>query len=63
MGKDLFIWNIINWIYFFGKQVDVRADEEQQIKLQQCLELLVAAGYFRARIQGLPPFDKVNWKK
>lgn len=29
------------------------------MKLQQCLELLVAAGYFRARIQGLPPFDKI----
>uniref|UniRef100_A0A8C0HIC8 Coiled-coil domain-containing protein 93 n=1 Tax=Buteo japonicus TaxID=224669 RepID=A0A8C0HIC8_9AVES len=34
-------------------------DEEQNIKLTEILELLVAAGYFRARIKGLSPFDKV----
>ncbi|XP_034231941.1 coiled-coil domain-containing protein 93 isoform X2 [Thrips palmi] len=44
-----------------GKEVEVeiREDEEQQIKLQETLDLLVAAGYFRARIKGLSPFDKV----
>lgn len=40
-------------------EVEVREDEEQQIKLQETLDLLVAAGYFRARIKGLSPFDKV----
>uniref|UniRef100_A0A5F8A777 Coiled-coil domain-containing protein 93 n=1 Tax=Macaca mulatta TaxID=9544 RepID=A0A5F8A777_MACMU len=34
-------------------------DEEQNVKLTEILELLVAAGYFRARIKGLSPFDKV----
>ncbi|KAF4513813.1 UNVERIFIED_CONTAM: hypothetical protein B566_EDAN015876 [Ephemera danica] len=40
-------------------KVEVREDEEQGIKLQEIIELLVAAGYFRARIKGLTPFDKV----
>lgn len=38
---------------------DVREDEEQDDKLSETLELLLAAGYFRARIKGLSPFDKV----
>jgi hypothetical protein len=37
----------------------VREDEEQKIKLQEIVDLLVAAGYFRARIKGLSSFDKV----
>jgi len=41
-------------------QVETREDEEQNIKLTEILELLVAAGYFRARIKGLSPFDKVR---
>lgn len=41
-------------------QVETREDEEQNIKLAEILELLVAAGYFRARIKGLSPFDKVG---
>lgn len=41
------------------QQVETREDEEQNIKLTEILELLVAAGYFRARIKGLSPFDKV----
>lgn len=41
-------------------QVETREDEEQSIKLAEILELLLAAGYFRARIKGLSPFDKVN---
>ncbi|MXQ79075.1 hypothetical protein E5288_WYG000641 [Bos mutus] len=39
--------------------VETREDEEQNVKLTEILELLVAAGYFRARIKGLSPFDKV----
>ena len=40
-------------------QFDVREDSEQDVKLKAILELLLAAGYFRARIKGLSPFDKV----
>ncbi|XP_061548070.1 coiled-coil domain-containing protein 93 isoform X1 [Phycodurus eques] len=40
-------------------QVEAWEDEEQCIKLAEILELLLAAGYFRARIKGLSPFDKV----
>jgi hypothetical protein len=34
-----------------NKVVDVREDAEQEKKCQEVLELLVAAGYFRARIK------------
>lgn len=50
--------NINNSLIFFVK-VEVREDEEQSVKLQEIIDLLVAAGYFRARIKGLSPFDKV----
>ncbi|XP_032880514.1 coiled-coil domain-containing protein 93 [Amblyraja radiata] len=40
-------------------EVETREDEEQNVKLTEILELLVAAGYFRARIKGLSSFDKV----
>ena len=40
--------------------METREDEEQNVKLAEILELLVAAGYFRARIKGLSPFDKVR---
>lgn len=40
-------------------EFDVRDDEEQSVKLDEIVELLLAAGYFRARIKGLSPFDKV----
>lgn len=43
----------------FSSQVETREDEEQSVKLAEILELLLAAGYFRARIKGLSPFDKV----
>ena len=33
------------------KQYDIRQDEEQEKKSQEVLELLVTAGYFRARIK------------
>ena len=29
------------------------------MKLSESIDLLLAAGYFRARIKGLSPFDKV----
>lgn len=35
------------------------ANEEQRIKYGEIIELLVAAGYFRARISSLSPFDRV----
>lgn len=38
---------------------DIREDEEQLVKFQEIIDLLVAAGYFRARIKGLANFDKV----
>ena len=33
------------------KEYDIRNDEEQEKKSQEVLELLVTAGYFRARIK------------
>jgi len=39
--------------------VEAREDEDQQVKFKEIIDLLVAAGYFRARIKGLSPFDKV----
>ena len=38
----------------------VNANISDQQKLQEIIDLLVAAGYFRARIKGLSPFDKVR---
>jgi len=40
-------------------QAESREDEEQNVKLNETIDLLLAAGYFRARIKGLSPFDKV----
>ncbi|XP_057708655.1 coiled-coil domain-containing protein 93 isoform X1 [Corythoichthys intestinalis] len=40
-------------------QVEAWEDDEQSTKLAEILELLLAAGYFRSRIKGLSPFDKV----
>ena len=48
-----------NLISFF-LQVDLREDEESKEKFGQIIDLLLAAGYFRARISTLPPFDKVS---
>jgi len=49
---------MFNNVYLF-LQADVREDEEQTTKFQEIIDLLVAAGYFRARIKGLSNFDKV----
>eukprot|EP00794_Sanderia_malayensis_P016993 gene16993-18705_t len=38
---------------------ETREDEEQGVKFDETIELLLAAGYFRARIKGLSPFDKI----
>lgn len=38
---------------------EVRQDAEQLAKCQEIIDILVAAGYFRARIKGLTPFDKI----
>lgn len=35
-------------------------DEDREKLYQRIVELLIAAGYFRARIQNLDPFDKVR---
>ncbi len=43
----------------FVPEFDIKEDEEQNVKLNQTVDLLLAAGYFRARIKGLSPFDKV----
>uniref|UniRef100_A0AC35FK69 Coiled-coil domain-containing protein 93 n=1 Tax=Panagrolaimus sp. PS1159 TaxID=55785 RepID=A0AC35FK69_9BILA len=40
-------------------QFDIREDEEQYAKMAEILDLLVSAGYFRAKIQGLSAFDKI----
>ena len=40
--------------------VERREDTEQTDKYSQIVDLLVAAGYFRARIKGLSPFDQVH---
>ncbi|KAK0422628.1 hypothetical protein QR680_007684 [Steinernema hermaphroditum] len=40
-------------------EFDIREDEEQFAKLQDTVDLLIAAGYFRARIKGLSAFDKI----
>lgn len=39
--------------------MDIRDDEDQLIKLQEIINILVAAGYYRARMKGLSAFDKV----
>lgn len=37
-------------------------DHDREVLYQNIVELLIAAGYFRARIQNLEPFDKVKQK-
>tara|TARA_R110002050_G_scaffold120059_2_gene237960 strand:- start:900 stop:2789 length:1890 start_codon:yes stop_codon:yes gene_type:complete len=54
-GKSVATYGIADQDRHDGTQVDA----EQQAKYEEILELLLAAGYFRARIKGLRPFDKV----
>eukprot|EP00026_Physarum_polycephalum_P003838 Phypoly_transcript_03854.p1 GENE.Phypoly_transcript_03854~~Phypoly_transcript_03854.p1 ORF type:complete len:610 (+),score=129.54 Phypoly_transcript_03854:253-2082(+) len=42
-----------------GGNKEERIDEEQTQKFNEIVEILLAGGYFRARISGLSPFDKV----
>ncbi|PIO58018.1 hypothetical protein TELCIR_20557 [Teladorsagia circumcincta] len=42
-----------------GDKMDTNSDDEDNRYLMDCLDLLVAAGYFRARIKGLATFDKI----
>ncbi|CAJ0956051.1 unnamed protein product, partial [Mesorhabditis belari] len=40
-------------------KLEIGEDEEEFQRLTHCVELLVAAGYFRARVKGLSAFDKI----
>ncbi|KAL4703277.1 hypothetical protein ACJJTC_015409 [Scirpophaga incertulas] len=42
-----------------GKEVEVREDAEQLVKWHEISDALVAAGYYRAQLQGLSAFDKI----
>lgn len=42
-----------------GKAVEVREDAEQLVKWHEISDALVAAGYYRAQLQGLSEFDKI----
>ncbi|CAH2039724.1 unnamed protein product, partial [Iphiclides podalirius] len=42
-----------------GKKVEVREDAEQIVKWHEICDALVAAGYYRAQLQGLSAFDKI----
>ncbi|XP_055696208.1 coiled-coil domain-containing protein 93 [Lutzomyia longipalpis] len=66
LGKDIFTKHLpnINLATRFdadGREIQVerREDEEQNLKQQEIFDILVAAGYFRARIKGLSAFDKI----
>ena len=37
-------------------KMDIREDEEQEVKCQEVMELFLTAGYFRARIKVLNMF-------
>ena len=43
-----------------GKDAGLKVDPEQQEKYDEIISLLLAGGYFRARISSLNPFDKVR---
>lgn len=46
-------------VWFGPPQVERRHDPEQEAKQLEMFDILVAAGYFRARIKGLSAFDKI----
>ncbi|XP_076623861.1 coiled-coil domain-containing protein 93 isoform X1 [Colletes latitarsis] len=48
------IWNSSEYV-----EVDIRKDEEQAKRFHDIIDLLLAAGYFRARIKDLSFFDRV----
>ncbi|KAG7296188.1 hypothetical protein JYU34_021289 [Plutella xylostella] len=51
--------NIYSGVDHEGKQVEVREDAEQIVKWHEIADALVAAGYYRAQLQGLSAFDKI----
>ncbi|KAG6442211.1 hypothetical protein O3G_MSEX002226 [Manduca sexta] len=53
------LMNIYSGIDHDGKEVEVREDAEQIVKWHEISDALVAAGYYRAQLQGLSPFDKI----
>lgn len=53
------LMNIYSGLDYEGKEVEVREDAEQLVKWHEIAEALVAAGYYRAQLQGLSAFDKI----
>lgn len=53
------LMNIYSAIDHEGKEVEVREDAEQLVKWHEISDALVAAGYYRAQLQGLSEFDKI----
>ncbi|XP_068618385.1 coiled-coil domain-containing protein 93 [Battus philenor] len=51
--------NIYSGLDHEGKKVEVREDAEQVVKWHEICDSLVAAGYYRAQLQGLSAFDKI----
>ncbi|CAH0761106.1 unnamed protein product [Diatraea saccharalis] len=51
--------NIYSTVDHEGKEVEVREDAEQLVKWHEISDALVAAGYYRAQLQGLSAFDKI----
>ena len=41
-------------------KMDIREDEEQEVKCHEVMELFLTAGYFRARIKVIE-FDQYNY--
>lgn len=53
---------MLQFLYYISHtytQVERREDEEQNAKQKQIVDILVAAGYYRALIIGLSEFDKI----
>ena len=60
MNSNISLAQVIVFLcILISTQIETREDEEQNVKMAETIELLLAAGYFRARIKGLSPFDKV----
>ncbi|KAJ2944287.1 hypothetical protein O0L34_g18273 [Tuta absoluta] len=53
------LMNIYSSVDRDGKEVEVREDAEQLVKWHEISDALVAAGYYRAQLQGLSAFDKI----
>ncbi|CAK1556176.1 unnamed protein product [Leptosia nina] len=53
------LMNIYSGVDNQGKEVEVREDAEQLVKWHEISDALVAAGYYRAQLQGLSAFDKI----